>query len=349
MPDGPRHAAWRERDGFYPYSGPPEHVEVYPEHRRGALRMTEVRFPSLVPSGHAQNDTARARLFRHRERSPGQPIVFLHGFGQSWLWLWESFAMTLAARGFPTLLVCLPYLCERSVPEFPHGSAYSSTDASVALPAYEQAVADTRAALDWLLSSDEGAPVPGRPGPAILGVSLGAMVGIIAAALDRRFESVVAVLGGGDLHVIVFQGSLRTIVERQLEDRNVTVERRRAARETYRRYLDDVRHAGHPLDVSPAHAYFLFDPLTFAWHLRSRPVLMLNARVDPIIPRPATLQLWNELGQPPISWLWGTHWAGGPWKPYVMRRITGFLRDLEPGETRVPADSSATIDLDETV
>lgn len=251
--------------------------------------------------------------------------------------------MTLASSGFPTLLVALPFLCERVPTGQPRGYAYMSTEGEVALPAYEQAVSDIRAALDWLLTRPECTRDrrPELPGPAVVGVSFGALVAVIAAALEPRFESLVTILAGGDLDIIVFRGAYHTTVPGELRQAEIKLEARRRARDIYEDYIKEVRRAPHPLAVQAAFHFYLFDPLTFASHLRNRPALMINGRFDPIIPRLAVEQLWLELGKPEISWLWGTHWAGGPWKPFVVRRIARFLKGLGPHEFRRPADSWA--------
>jgi hypothetical protein len=172
-------------------------------------------------------------------------------------------------------------------------------------------------------------------------VSLGALISVIAAGIEDRFGGLVSMLGGGDLDIIVFKGAYRTPVERELRDAHIELENRRNARRMYQAYLEEVRSAAHPLDVKPALHFFLFDPLTFASHLRTRPALMLNARYDPLIPRAAARQLWLELGKPPLSWFWGTHWTGGPWKPYTLLRVLRFLRGLGEARERMPADAYA--------
>jgi pimeloyl-ACP methyl ester carboxylesterase len=335
-----RHLA---RSEFYAYPGPPEDWVVGDTGWPGRVRVSRLHFPSPLPSGIPSNDTVRARLFLRPGRTEGPPVVFVHGFGAWRLGFWDTFPRSLAFRGFPTLSVCLPYLCERATRGERPGYAYMSTSAEKALPAYEQAVADIRASLDWLLSQSPLARErgPDSPPPVIIGVSLGALIAVIAAGIEPRFGGLVPMLGGGDLDIIVFKGAYRTPVERELEDAHIQLENRRNARRIYQAYLEEVRSARHPLDVVPAFHFFLFDPLTFASHLRTKPALMLNARYDPLIPRAAARQLWLELGQPPLSWFWGTHWTGGPWKPYTLLAVTRFLRGLKGGGVRVPADSYA--------
>lgn len=331
------------RSEFYPYPGTPSDWATEDTGLPGRVRVSRLSFESPLPSGIPSNDTVRARLFLRPERTDGPPVVFVHGFGAWRLGFWDTLPRSLAFRGFPTLSVCLPFLCERATKGERPGYAYMSTSAEKALPAYEQAVADIRASLDWFLTESALALErgPDSAPPAIIGVSLGALISVIAACMEPRFAGLVSMLGGGDLDIIVFKGAYRTPVERELEDAHVALENRRNARRIYQAYLEEVRKAEHPLDVTPAFHFFLFDPLTFASHLRTRPALMLNARYDPLIPRAAARQLWLELGRPPISWFWGTHWTGGPWKPYTLLKVARFLRGLREGGERTPAESYA--------
>ena len=334
------------RESFYPYSGPQNPIGRPGERRRGLLRVREVQLPSPLPSGSPGNDAFTARLLFRPDVEARQPVVFLHGFGFSLLRSWESIPAAFAARGHPSVILCLPHLCERARVDRPPGHHYTSTNAETALPAYEQAVADTRAALDWALEQPECASVasdPDMPGPAVVGVSFGALVAVIAAALESRFESLVSLLGGADLEIIVFRGSYRTGIERQLRDAKIGIEQRRTARAMYEEYLDRVRAATRPLDVPAPFHFYLFDPLTFAPHLRERPALLMNARFDPVMPRSAAEQLRLELGCPEASWFWGTHLVAGPWLPYVARRVTRYLAARRPGERRIPLDTRAAV------
>ena len=331
------------RGVFYPYPGPAGAVGIADDRLTRGIRRTEIRFPSPLPSGIPANDTVSAVLFDPADPRAAVPIVFLHGFGPSRLRAWETFARALARHGFPTLLVCLPFVCERAPNGGRAGLPYTSTSAPVALPAYEQAVADVRAALTWLLAELGSRRPAVSPRPTILGISMGALIAVISAALEERFDAVIPILGGGDLDIIVFRGTYRTNVQRELDRAGIRIENRRRARTLYQEYLQRVREADHPLDVEAEFHFFLFDPLTFASRLRRTPVLMVNGRLDPIIPRAAVRQLWLELGQPEVSWFWGTHWAGGPWRPFVTRRIARFLKCLPDPAVRSPSPGYAEI------
>jgi hypothetical protein len=71
---------------------------------------------------------------------------------------------------------------------------------------------------------------------------------------------------------------------------------------------------------------YLTDPLTFASYLQGRPILMLNAQWDEIIPRVATVDLWKACGKPSIAWYPATHSSIWVWYPWLGRRISGFLQ-----------------------
>jgi len=333
----------RDHDAFYRCPALPGPVVTTADREARGVRRTEIRFPSPLPSGVPANDTVRATLFDPPDPDAATAVVFLNGFGPTTLGAWEPFARTLARRGFPALVVCLPFVCERGSDGARGGLPYTSTSAVVALPAYEQAVADARRALDWLLAELAERRPGVRTRPVALGISMGALIAVIAAALEGRFEALIPILGGADLDIIVFRGAYRTNIQRELDAAGILIENRRRARRFYEEYLHRVREADHPLDVDAEFHFFLFDPLTFASHLRRTPALMINGRFDPIIPRAAARQLWLELGRPEISWIWGTHWAGGPWKPFVTGRIARFLEALPDPAVRTPRPGHAEV------
>ncbi len=323
------------RGTFYPDPGAPRRVRERTGIYRG-IRRTDVTFPSSLPSGSQPVDHVRAVHLESPAVCDGTRVVLLHGLGLSRLDAWLSFGAALAARGFPTLLVELPHTCSRRLPGERAGARYMSLDADRALPAFEQAVADVRSARRWLAGRDD-APRP----TALAGISLGAVIVPIAAALEPAFTCIVPILGGGDLDRLIFGGTYGRHMRRALRRAGISEAQRIEAHAQYFEYLDAVRRAAHPLDVPAPLHYYLFDPLTFAWHLRARPTLMINARLDPIVPPDASRQLWLELGCPPWTRYWGTHWAGGPWRPFVTGRIADYLRTEESRAPRSPSDTRA--------
>jgi hypothetical protein len=95
----------------------------------------------------------------------------------------------------------------------------------------------------------------------------------------------------------------------------------------YSQYLAEVAEKGFE-NVIAARSSYLTDPLTFASLIRSRPVLMLNASFDEIIPKLATLDLWESYGKPSIEWYPATHASIWLWYPCMGPKIAGFLKSV---------------------
>ena len=93
---------------------------------------------------------------------------------------------------------------------------------------------------------------------------------------------------------------------------------------TYAAYLSDVGRRGFE-NVVPSRQSFLNDPLTFAGYLRQRPVLMVQALWDEVIPREAAVEFWRACGQPEIAWYLATHASVWLWYPLIRRRISRVL------------------------
>ena len=81
-------------------------------------------------------------------------------------------------------------------------------------------------------------------------------------------------------------------------------------------------------NITPPYRSFLTDPLTYASLIRSRPLLMINALGDELIPREATLDLWKAAGKQAILWLPGTHITLWLWYPVIRHRIEAFLNSV---------------------
>jgi hypothetical protein len=100
----------------------------------------------------------------------------------------------------------------------------------------------------------------------------------------------------------------------------------------YAKYLTEVAEKGFE-NVTTARKSFLTDPMTFAYSLRKRPVLMLNALWDEYIPREATIDFWEACGRPDIGWFPSTHTTFWLWFPLIRRRIVHFLSSTLGGKT----------------
>jgi pimeloyl-ACP methyl ester carboxylesterase len=84
--------------------------------RRGRLGsgITELRFASPIPSGHAANDRVIARVIPARHpRSDRKALVFHHALFQRYWGLWEWFLAPFTQR-FPVVVMAAPFHFERT-------------------------------------------------------------------------------------------------------------------------------------------------------------------------------------------------------------------------------------------
>ena len=162
----------------------------------------------------------------------------------------------------------------------------------------KQAVADVRRIADILRSLPEVDDK--RVG--VLGVSLGAIIGSLAAGVDGRFDKVVLVLGGGSLKDIFFFGSDEVAPMRRY----------------MRRQGIDKEKLGRLLAT--------MEPLNYAHRIPKDRVLMLNGSRDEIIPPSCTRLLHKALGEPQIHWYNTGHYGAMLHVLNIMRRSLKHLR-----------------------
>ena len=257
------------------------------------LSVGWLTFPSAVRTPHEENNTVWARLWQPKGPERRRPaVVLLHWLGGSFQ-AFELVGHALAERGIVALMMYMPYYGPRQPKDQDRKSLFLESDLDGMAATLRQAVLDVRRAGDWLASRED--VEPSRVG--IVGVSLGAIVGSLAAGVDDRFGRSVFVIGGGDLAGIIMHGSKETVLQkRKIEATGVGLDR---LRELWR-------------DV---------DPCTFAGRLRPEEILMINADADEVIPRDCTLRLHQAAGRPELRWFKGGHYA-------VAFQLGTIIRDI---------------------
>ena len=138
-------------------------------------------------------------------------------------------------------------------------------------------------------------------------------------AVDKRIKAGVLIVTGGNSIKIANRSLLLRLQYKRHKSEYMRNQ------QAYDRYLQEVDKIGFENVVTDNTGY-LSDPLTFAGYLKGRPLLMLNAHFDEIIPKVSTLELWNGCGRPPITWYPATHSTIWVWYPLIGRRISKFLR-----------------------
>ncbi|HVJ80103.1 MAG TPA: alpha/beta hydrolase family protein, partial [Planctomycetia bacterium] len=166
------------------------------------LELANVRFPSPLTTPHPENNTVYGELFRPRGVKRPPCAIVLHIAGGDFP-LARFVASMLAHRGTAALFVKLPYYGERRPP----GGKIRmlSADMERSLTSMRQAVLDLRRCCDWIAAQ------PDLDGDRIgvIGISLGAIVGGLASAIEPRLSHACLVMGGAQLQHVMYESSER--------------------------------------------------------------------------------------------------------------------------------------------
>ena len=140
----------------------------------------------------------------------------------------------------------------------------------------------------------------------VLGVSLGAMDAVMLTALDRRVNSLVVAMAGGDLSYLLANTSYRRVV-RTIDDMAADLGTSRAA------------------VVAKLDAAIKLDPLAVAPYIDAERVFMVLARTDSIIPFEAQEQLRETMGSPEAMYLFTGHRTSFVYFPKVRTAAFEFF------------------------
>jgi dienelactone hydrolase len=275
-------------------------VEIEPSDDRGAVL---VRFPSPVSTSDPTNDRVAMEWYPARfalqattvVRTSVPAIVVVHESGRR-MTVGRMFAGNLAAKGFHTFLIHLPYYGARL-------SKNGRRNDLIAMQGFPQAIADVRRARDAV------AALPGVDTKriALQGTSLGGIVSATAASLDDGFDSVFLILAGGDLQSMIENG--------KNESAQVREKLRRAGVTT-----DELRKLIEPIE-----------PLRVAHRLNPRRTWLFSGAYDQVIPkansdalaRAAALDDDHHIVMP------ADHYTGIFFMPVIVQKIAELIRQRE--------------------
>ncbi len=283
--------------------------------QNGKWRHYTVDFPSAVYHSDPRGSLVSGEYYQPVRQGRAPLAILLHGMGDHSMVPCKLLARSLVTRGIACFALYL-MVHSRRVPEeararFPVLSPQEWFDV------YQTSVVDVRQVIDWSGSRDEiaGSEI------AVIGISFGGFISAVAMGIDDRIKSGVFIVSGGNGEKINHNSRLSSITRAYRK----TEAEYRHIQDAFQHYLDEVEKKGFD-KVVPSRRGFLTDPMTFAYRLRSRPVLMLNARWDEAIPREATIDFWEASGRPKIIWFPATHSTIWLWYPYISRKIVNFLR-----------------------
>ena len=168
--------------------------------------------------GNGQNGTARARIYQARRR---ERAIVLLPYWNAPRSAANPFGTLLARCGVTCVQLSLPYHDERRTPGVAFARELVCENLGLTIQANRQAVRDAGACVSWL--EREGYARIG-----IVGVSIGASIASIVAAIDKRVASAALLLMADDFADVVWSGSATRLVRASLE-RRFTLEQVRAA------------------------------------------------------------------------------------------------------------------------
>jgi len=236
--------------------------------REDAVKDVGAYTSQVIHFASVNDEVVPALLCRPKNVDKPPVILCLHGLGGDKS-ITQMIEAVFAPYGIATIGIDAQYHGERKR----QSVEIISANLEQTRQAMIQTVIDNERAIDYVRSR---ADLDGnRVG--LLGMSMGAILGTTVTAVDPRFSSACLVVGGGRWDLIL--GRSQHPVAQLLKDSGIT----------------EAKLAERMGDV---------DPINFVAHIAPRPILMVNGKSDPIIPKAATEALYEAAQQPKeIVWL----------------------------------------------
>jgi cephalosporin-C deacetylase-like acetyl esterase len=272
-----------------------------------------VDFPSAHSLQYLGSNRIKGEYYFPKGLPKAPLAILIHGMGDRSVVPCRLIAHTLAKKGIASFVLFLVFHRNR-VPDSIKGK-YPKLSDEEWFESYQLSVVDIRQIIDWAGTRDE---ISGDK-IAVIGISFGGFISAIAMALENRIKAGIFIVTGGNSEKITRHSFLLRRVYKPDPEEYLKNQ------ESYFRYLTEVKEKGFEKVTASKNSY-LTDPLTFANNLRGRPVLMLNALWDEMIPRVATVDLWKYCGEPALNWYPASHASIWLWYPIMGRRIISFLK-----------------------
>jgi dienelactone hydrolase len=249
-------------------------------------------FPSPVTTKHESNNTVYAEFFvpKGAKKRPAAVVLDILDGTQV---VGRAEALWLAQHDIPALIVHMAYYGPR------RGTSRErllSTDVEKSVANVTQTVLDCRRAVAWLATRPEA----DADRLAVVGTSLGSLVGGVVAAAEPRVAAACLLLGGGGLVDSFAEHPMAGPVLVSLAVVGVTKDKLKAL-------IDPV------------------DPLTYAELLKHKRLLLIAASRDDVVPPAAMKRLWEGTGRPPLVWVDETHIGAAVHMFQMMRAVVKHL------------------------
>ncbi len=264
------------------------------------VRLYQLKFPSPFVSQWPENNVVPCELSLPKTITGKIPAVVVLDILDGRAVFPRMMSRTFAENGMAALYMSVAYYNDRRPKDKAHLKMLETNPERIT-DGFRQSVMDVRRAKSILASRSETDPrLLG-----ITGVSLGGIITSLAAGVDGEFDRVVPILAGGDLTEVVFCNSRETRRIREL------MQRKNIGREQFTGIIAPV------------------EPTNFASRIDAKRCLMINARLDEVIPRAATDSLYKAIGQPRQFWTPLGHYTSALYLPLILQSATDFLSGKE--------------------
>lgn len=277
-----------------PFQYPQEIVKVEKKmlERRKEFTIYKWSFASPLTTKWEVNN--RVVVYLYVPMKARGKVLVLHTFGTKDLRLEGEICRRFAQLGYASAVLVMPYHLDRRPSGLEKGWGFTANPV-VMRETLIQSVDDVRRFLD--LWYEKGEKV------AIVGLSLGAIVGVLAMSVDERVGTGVFIMGGGNFPLLVKHSLIFALKSYKWGGNEL-------------RLFEDV------------------DPLKYASLIPPRPVLMINGRLDLIIPYACSYGLWKVMGEPHIDWLWSGHYGALLIKDKILRKVFKFIIENDKKEVQ---------------
>ncbi len=297
-----------------PVTQPPPPTTEFREFPRSSdaeRTIVILRFPSALSTPYPENNFVEAEIIKPREASLPMPVVVvLHYWGATSLTVEERFARALNEKGIAVAILTLPYHLRRTPKGVQSGILVIKPDIPHLRETMTQAVMDVKRLVDWLQKqSDFDASKIG-----LAGISLGAIIGSLAFAVEPRFSACALLLGGADLAHIIWNSPATIETRNKLRAMGFAEEKLREELQT-------------------------IEPLHYLKKDLSEKVLLVSAQYDDVIPKMAFERLREALGEPETVWVSAGHYGTILVERRLSRLVADFFSARFSGKTYAPPES----------
>jgi alpha-beta hydrolase superfamily lysophospholipase len=263
-------------------------------------QVYSLEYRSLVTTLFPNNNRVYAEVFIPAHTPKPYPVVFvIPGLAEPTKFAEHWFCRALARRGIASVFVELPFQFHRRPYEHARsGQYFLSKNPAIIRNNYQQALSDLDQALAWVSAH----PWFEHRRIGVLGISLGALIGLTWMGNNPAVGSGVIILGGAHLADIVWDSALTRSVVKKLVKQGIT-------RESVARLWEPI------------------EPIQQSTGLSQRKIVLYNARWDLIIPKKNVLALWDALPRAQKHWLYGSHYSAIFSIGYVARQSADFFKN----------------------